>query len=325
MKEQDYQSLIPRMRDLADGNYFLSSLIVLINLLIFALAIFLMLSPNILCYLPGIFILAFQMNHSYTIMHECGHSAFLRRPISNKIWGFISAFFCLYPFEIKKHEHMLHHRCTGGFDEPVAKKAMKNFALTSPLVDKVMIFCWKFWIPIFTANELVTTWKASLTSDKRQWRFSSMIAIVFYATIGTFIVLQPNGYLFILKFAASAYLYMIALEFFTMPHHVPSVIENRTGSVPFHEQDKYTQSCTPWPAPFDLLLMLNFNYHVVHHLYPYVHFTKLKEAHALLGNCEPTVLDTRSEWDIMLEIRRRGFRDVFKKYYIHQTVASSQL
>ena len=104
-----------------------------------------------------------------------------------------------------------------------------------------------------------------------------------------------------------------------MPHHVPSVIENRTGTVPFYEQDKYTQSCTPWPAPFDVLLMLNFNYHVVHHLYPYVHFTRLKEAHALLGRCEPTALVTRSELNIMLEIRRRGFRDVFKKYYLHQT------
>lgn len=318
MKEQDYKQLIPRMRELADGNYFISLLIVGINFLIFSLAIALMISSNIWCYLPGIIILAFQMNHAYTIMHECGHSAFFNGPKANRIMGFVSAFFCLYPFEIKKHEHMLHHRCTGGYDEPVAKKAIKNFSLTSPFVDKVMIFCWKFWIPIFTANELFTTWKASITAEKRQWKISSLVAIILYVILGVVVFQQTNGIVLLLKFAFAAYLYMIALEFFTMPHHVPSVIENRTGSVPFYEQDKYTQSCTPWPAPLDMLLMLNFNYHVVHHLYPYVHFSKLKEAHALLGNCEPAVLQTRSEWNIMLEIRRRGFRDVFKKYYLHQ-------
>ena len=183
MKEQDYQQLMPRMRALADGNYFVSSMIVLVNLAIFGVAIFLMLSPHVFYYLAGIVILAFQMNHSYTIMHECGHSAFLRKPLANKVMGFVSAFFCLYPFEIKKYEHMLHHRCTGGYDEPVAKKAIKNFSLTSPFVDKVMIFCWKFWIPIFTANELVTTWKASLLGEKRQWRISSFISIFLYAIL----------------------------------------------------------------------------------------------------------------------------------------------
>ena len=107
---------------------------------------------------------------------------------------------------------MLHHRCTGGYDEPVAKKAIKNFSLTSPFVDKVMIFCWKFWIPIFTANELVTTWKASLLGEKRQWRISSFISIFLYVVIGSVILQETNGYQFLLKFAVSAYLYMIALE-----------------------------------------------------------------------------------------------------------------
>lgn len=315
MKEQDYKKLLPNMRKLMVGNYPLSYLILFINLVIFSGAVYLIQNTNIYSNIIGVLLLAFQMNHTYTIMHECTHTSFVHSHKANRIIGHIAAFFCLYPFEIKKHEHMLHHRCTGGYDEPVAKKAMKNFSLVNPIIDQIMIFCWKFWIPIFTANELVTTWKASLKAENRQWKITAGFAIAIYLIIGYFILQQTNGALFLIKFSLAIYLYMIALEFFTMPHHVPSVIENRNGPVPFHEQDKYTQSCTPWPAPFDVLLMLNFNYHVVHHLYPYVHFTKLKEAHALLGNCEPTVLQTRSELNIMLEIRRRGFRDVFKKYY----------
>jgi len=315
MKENDYKKLLPDMRKMMAGNYLISYLIIAISLAMFATAIYLIQNANIYMNIIGVLLLAFQMNHAYTIMHECTHTSFVNGHKANRIIGHMAAFFCLYPFEIKKYEHMLHHRCTGGYDEPVAKKAMKNFSLVNPIIDQIMIFCWKFWIPIFTANELCTTWKASLKSENRQWKITSAIAIATYIIIAYFILQQTNGALFLLKFSLSIYLYMIALEFFTMPHHVPSVIEKRNGPVPFHEQDKYTQSCTPWPAPFDVLLMLNFNYHVVHHLYPYVHFTKLKEAHTLLGNCEPTILQTRSELNIMLEIRRRGFRDVFKKYY----------
>lgn len=318
MKEQDYKQLLPAMRKLMEGNFKASYLIISINLSIFATAVFLILTSSIYYNIVGIFLLAFQMNHAYTIMHECTHASFVRNQKQNRILGHLAAFFCLYPFEIKKHEHMLHHRCTGGFDEPVAKKAMKSFSLVSPLIDKIMVFCWKFWIPIFTANEIITTWKGSLKAENRQWKTSSILAMTIYVFLVLTILQQPNGALFLFKIGLAIYIYMIALEFFTMPHHVPSVIDHRNGPVPFHEQDKYTQSCTPWPAPFDVLLMLNFNYHVVHHLYPYVHFTKLKEAHALIGSCEPTVLQTRSELNIMLEIRRRGFRDVFKKYYQQQ-------
>lgn len=325
MLESHYIQLSSSMRQFSKGRYGWCFSIIILNLFLGGLGVYLMCNTNLFLIAIGVFLLAFQMNHAYLIMHESGHLAFFKDVRLNLIIGNIAAFLCLYPNEIKKNEHTGHHRFTGGFDEPVAKKAIHSFSLASPIVDKIMHICWRLWIPIFTANELVTTWKSAIKDSKKSTRWIAFISLAVYLTLALLAFSITGGVLFLIKFTCAVYIYMMFLEFFTMPHHVPSVIDYRYGSVPFYEQDKYTQSCTPLPGQLSLLLMLNFNFHVAHHLYPYVHFTRLKEAHKMIGEIYPELLQTQTEWAIMTEIRKRSFSVVFKKYYPTNVIENSNV
>jgi fatty acid desaturase len=73
------------------------------------------------------------------------------------------------------------------------------------------------------------------------------------------------------------------------------------------------------PSPFGPWLNLNFNYHIAHHLYPAVHWSKLEKAHAIMAEIDPSIGDvSESELKQNIQMRRQPLRKALSKFYDYQ-------
>ncbi len=323
MNLEQYKTSKTSIRALKVDSYAKSYFVVALNILMLFVAIRLFLSANTASHIAGILLWALQMNHSYLIVHECCHGSFFKKARTNEILGNIFAFFALLPFYSRRLEHLTHHRMAGTFDEPSTNRAVKRFQFINPKAEFFISICWKLWVPIFSFNEQVMLWGLPFkegTSPKITKR--ARIALGTYGlllVICTFIIPSHNPLAVIASFFPAFYAYMMLVEFFNLPHHLSSPFEDRKGNVPYHEQSYYSRSCAPMQAPFGPWLNLNFNYHIAHHLYPAVHWTKLRKAHEIMAEIDPSVGDvSKSELEINVNLRKQPLRKALSKFYDYQ-------
>jgi fatty acid desaturase len=81
------------------------------------------------------------------------------------------------------------------------------------------------------------------------------------------------------NFLVAIALFLFAEELVNLPHHVDvSVV---TGKLPVWKQYLATRSCY-YPAVLSELLVLNFNFHIEHHLFPSMPWHRLRSARDIL-------------------------------------------
>lgn len=310
-----------RIRKLKVDNYRTSHAVVLINLVMLAATVLLFTADSTLLHVAGIVMLALQMMHAYLIVHECGHGTFYKKSFHNDICGHFFAFFALMPFYSRRYEHATHHREAGSFHEPSTRRAMNRFKLIDPKMAAFITVCWKLWVPIFALNEHVMLWGLPFQEGMDiKTRKSAIHTIWAYIAAGSaLVVFSGQGIYAILALLPSIYLYLVLIEFFNLPHHLTSPVEDIHGAVPFYEQAKYTRSCAPMAEPFGSWFALNFNYHVAHHLYPAVHWSKVPEAHTIMLEYDPSLGEgMEHEFKINHTMRKKSIREALSKYFDQQ-------
>src|SRR5262249_56200435 len=102
-------------------------------------------------------------------------------------------------------------------------------------VGRLPTVCWLFWVPLFAVNEHVMLWglhQKRLRNDGfSHWRrgLPSLVAVTLYICGG--LALTVTGQVgVVLELLAAVYLYMMLIEYFNLPHHLFSPIENRQRS-----------------------------------------------------------------------------------------------
>ena len=113
------------------------------------------------------------------------------------------------------------------------------------------------------------------------------------------------------SFGLAFLFYLMAEELVNIPHHVDMSVFD--GKLPVWEQYRATRSCY-YPRGVSELLVLNFNFHAEHHLFPNLPWYRLRDARALL---KPVLGGEYQEavgirWNI--EGRRRSLEDIVKRY-----------
>ena len=322
MDSATYKRSISAIKSLHTTNYALSYMVIVINILMFAAGCLLLSSSSPLLYIFGVAVLALQMNHAHLIVHECGHGSFLRGAKSNEICGNLFALFSLLPFYARRYEHAMHHRYTGSFEEPSTERAMRRFSALNPRVVIFMSICWKLWIPVFAVNEHVMLWKMPFERKMpTKIKAYTLIAAGLYLLIISgilFLYGAGKGSVLLLSFTPIIYLYMMLIEFLNLPHHLTSPIDDHKGPRPYYEQSEFSRSCAPMPWPIGKFLVLNFNYHIAHHLYPAVSWTKLPEAHHIMTEYDTALGEKNHEWTMNRQMRGQPIRQALSKYFDHQ-------
>lgn len=300
------------------NNNFYSFMVILFNLGLFVISIIFFKLGGIF-YILSILLFSIQFNHAFLIVHECVHNSFFTNKHVNIIIGHIASIFAFLPFYARKKEHLEHHRTTLSFKEPSTQRALKTFDTTNKNLLNLLNVFWKLWIPIFAINEHIQIWIMCFRKSGISFKISAYFLMVVYGTIVYWI-----GFGSCLYLLPALYLYFFLIEFFNLPHHIDAEIQAIDVPVSVWEQIKATKSCAPMPY-IGPPLLLNFNFHSAHHLFPSIPWYQLPSVNEMIAHQYPSLFSNYpSEIYEHLRLRKLSIHVVLRKYIDYQALSKKQ-
>lgn len=217
-------------------------------------------------------LLGFFILQWFFLLHDLGHGHFFSHPILNKIFGLYSSFFVMLPFFSWKYLHRHHHLWTGWKDKD------PTMAIILPEMipewkKYVMNFCWKFWIPIFSLMfSLSNFWNIpKLTKLFPEKRSSFFFGIIFICSIHMTLIFFLSWEKYLHFWGLGYVIFFILSDPLLISQHAGISQYHSHGQqvTQFHmrDQDNFTRSLIfpPWVSKY---ILLGFNNHSLHHLYP---------------------------------------------------------
>lgn len=226
-------------------------------------------------YLLGQTALALGFCQAFALMHEAGHGTLFRRPVWNALVGHAAGFLCLIPYAAWRPVHARHHRYTGWQDLDATTASLVPRPL-SPWEVRLIDAAWRFWLPLFSLVYRVQNfWRAGRLSRfpgvpvaPGRLRAIAALHLAGYAGLvgwwGVGASLLAVGPGLVLALMAQDILLL------SQHTHMPTRLANGRDVRPHppREQGPFTRSLR-LPGWLSLLL-LHFDAHELHHLYPAV-------------------------------------------------------
>ena len=230
--------------------------------------------PNKFVWLFSQMLLALAFLQWFILLHEAGHQILFKTRILNTIAGNFAGFFALIPYQSWYRIHAGHHRWTGWQD----KDATTESLVPRPLKKwerHIINAAWKYHLPLFSIlYRLNNYWylpriKRFLPSNTHKRIALNVLALlaayaVLIAMVGFSSLLASCGLGIFLS------LMMQDIIILSQHTHIPQHNSGGKDVIPFaaREQVQFTRSLV-FPKWFSVLI-LHFDAHELHHLYPYV-------------------------------------------------------
>ena len=231
-------------------------------------------------------LLAIFYFHNFAIMHEAGHGNIHRRDLVNVIIGHYASLFCFLPFYPWRYIHHEHHTWTGNSERDPTMKQIWRMK-TRRRIPLAVRFTWRSWIPFGAVLQHLVFWSYPLAvwrdGRMKRWRPNMLLSILFLAA-GYVCVAKFAGWAVLSRLWPSFVIYLAGVELVNFPHHLdlPTVDpESPKQRLYVWEQQATTRSCR-YPGILSELLVLNFNLHTEHHLFPALPWFRLKQARKLI-------------------------------------------
>ncbi len=261
-------------------------------------AIYLVWNQNSPVKYVAILLIASLLFRNFSIMHDAVHKAVLKNKWANDLVGIISGGICLLPFEQWRRSHLEHHTWSGNLDKDPVTAFITIFPKFPARIRNVFNFFWKSWFPLLAIVQYTVFW-ALAAKITLQNRLSPRLAVSLAAPgviWGAAFAFAPTSFV-LGALLPGAIVYFVAVEVVNFPHHLQLPQYRGETRFAFWEQYKISRSCV-YPQWFATWVVLNFNYHTEHHLYPDVpwyHLAKLqKPVRVALGANYNT--DTNFTW-----------------------------
>jgi fatty acid desaturase len=272
-------------------------------------------------------LLALVLHHAYLLLHEATHSAIAESRHVNALVGHVCGWLIAVPFLSRQRSHMLHHSFTGHPQgDPANKRVIERFAVMSEKQAMRLERIWRSWLPLLTLNDRIGLWRDAglrhraepkLLRFKQEIRANRLYGVAYIVVIA---LLAWTG-----RLADVAFWYLPAWalqltldELVNLPHHAETpLLASDDDALPLWEQHRVTHSCKSlwfWSS----CVLLNFNLHTAHHLYPWVPWSGLPEVHRKLLQKIPTLgleQETRNELIWSLRNRRRPLLEIMGPYF----------
>jgi omega-6 fatty acid desaturase (delta-12 desaturase) len=237
-------------------------------------------------YWAGQALLAIFYFHNFAILHEAGHGNVHRRDLVNVIIGHYASLFCFLPFYPWRYIHHEHHTWTGNPEkDPTMKQILRM--KTRKRIPLAVRFTWRSWIPFGAVLQHVVFWSYPITAWRegrmKRWRLHMLISVLFLAA-GYVCLVEFVGWATLWRLWPSFVIYLAGVELVNFPHHLdmPTVDPaSEKQRLYVWEQQATTRSCR-YPGILSELLVLNFNLHTEHHLFPALPWFRLKQARRLI-------------------------------------------
>jgi fatty acid desaturase len=229
------------------------------------------------------FLMAIVMFQGFGLLHECGHGNASDRNWVNVYLGHLASVFCFLPFYPWRYIHQAHHNLTGDLERDPTLDAVRRWRKRGS-VPLIVRLAWRSWIPLGAVVQHLVFWSYPITllrgpSATRRQAVRCLTSIGFlvaaYATAVAFV-----GFDALVRFLPAVAIYLVMVEMVNLPHHLGT--ETFTEKLPVWEQWRATRSCS-YPPGLSDFLVLNFNLHTEHHLFPHLPWYQLRAANRLLA------------------------------------------
>lgn len=236
----------------------------------------------------GQVLIALSLVQWFVLLHEAGHMTLFRNRRLNEGAGYVAGFLALIPFAIWKRIHQRHHKWTGwqDLDPTTATLVPRPLSAAERWLVRV---CWRYWIPLFSVLyrlnnfwnplRLVRLFKAPV---RQRLCVELLVSAGLYAAlvwwIGPGVLLQTCGVGLLLAFVVQDVLIISQHTHIPMGRSLGAPVE----PYPTLDQQPFTRSLR-LPAWFSRVV-LHFDRHELHHMYPFVPGYRLGEVPFVPGN-----------------------------------------
>ena len=240
-------------------------------------------------WLGGQLVLATALVQWFVLLHECGHGTLFATRRLNILVGHLAGFFALIPFDVWKRIHGRHHRWTGWQDVDPTTAALAPRELSR--IERTLInVCWRCWIPLFSVlYRLNNFWNVTrlrrLFPDplvSRRLILSAVALLTCYVAALVILGVGPS-----LRIFAAALIAALVLEdvlIVSQHTHIPMGLSHGHDVTPHPAmaQAPFTRSLRlpAWASR----LVLHFDAHELHHMYPFVPGYRLDDVPFTPGN-----------------------------------------
>jgi len=240
-----------------------------------AVGLWLSTAPAATVWLAGQFLLAFALVQWFVVLHECGHGTLFASHRWNTVVGHLAGTCALIPFGVWQRIHRRHHRWTGWQDIDPTTENLTPRPLAPP--ERFIVnTCWRLWIPLFAVLYRVANfWNVlrllRLFPD-RDVRRALVTEVALYVALFGGLVLLAGPALTLRLGGVAMLLALVAEEVLIVSQHthVPMTLSEGLPVEPYHpiEQEIFTRSLRlpRWLSR----LVLHFDAHELHHMYPFV-------------------------------------------------------
>lgn len=232
-------------------------------------------NPHLFAYISGQILLALGFTHALVLLHEAGHRTLFRQCWLNDLIGTLSGFLALIPYASWRPIHARHHKYTGWQDLDVTTATLvpRRLAKWERLV---IDGAWRFWLPLFSVlYRLHSYWRIKritpylpTTTRPSRLRFAAAVQFLSYAALLSWWGLSET----LIVIGPGLFLALMGQDLLLLSQHtdMPTNLSKGEDVRPFPplEQGPFTRSLR-LPSWLSWLL-LHFDAHELHHLYPAV-------------------------------------------------------
>lgn len=240
-----------------------------------ALGIGLSLQDSALAWVAGQMLLAIAFVQWFVVLHECGHETMFHSRSLNRAVGVLAGWIALIPFQTWRRIHGRHHKWTGWQNLDPTTEALAPRE-RSRAERGLLNVCWRLWIPIFSVlYRMQNFWNLRRVlamfrreHDRRAILRETFLASVVYAVL--FALAGPGTGMRVAGVALLLSLIVEDLLLLSQHTHIPQNLSDGSAVRPYPaiEQAPFTRSLR-MPRPVSALI-LNFDAHELHHMYPFV-------------------------------------------------------
>ncbi len=292
MDKAKYHSVQKLARDL-HPRLWLGSVQILSQFTFSVLAIGLLVHDGAIFKAVGAILTFAMMWRWFSILHTAVHGAIFPNRIANEVTGLIASAFCLLPYYVWKKSHLGHHQWTGWNG--------RDPSLSFPTVDsapdslkRAMDFAWRFHLPFFSLYFIVGKFWGSpvetnlnssallraLTKTEKSLSYGVLIGV-------HGLLVAVFGWSYCLGMVLPTLLYLITSDIVLLNQH--SEFHTQTEDLkkapkPLHpiEHLLHTRSVL-LPEFLSKHVLLRFDRHELHHLYPSVPHYSLEALRPMAG------------------------------------------
>jgi omega-6 fatty acid desaturase (delta-12 desaturase) len=259
-----------------------AALTLLVNAALFAAVLRLLAADSRTAYWGAQLLLPIVMFQAFGVLHDCGHGSFTASRLVNIVVGHYASILCCLPFWPWKYVHTEHHVWTGNPERDPGLAIVRR--AREGKLPWIIATAWRSWLPLAGFAQHVVFWMYPIVqarqgklSRERLLRCGGSVAWLVLALAGLH-WLAPEVITF-RNFLPGIALYLVLVELVNVPHHTGlTAFDER---LPLWEQHLPTRSCN-YPPFVSELLVLNFNFHIEHHLFPNLPWYRLRAARRLV-------------------------------------------